>query len=88
MTLAVGTGSGNTPVQLARGLAVVADTLDPDAFVLGGGLSQIEQLYDGLLEQQIGSYVFGGKGRTPVLKNAFGDSSGVRGAAWLWPSTH
>ena len=71
--------------RLARGLAVVADVLDPDVFVLGGGLSQIEALYDGSLEQQIGSYVFGGNGRTPVVKNAFGDSSGVRGAAWLWP---
>lgn len=72
--------------RLARGLAIVADVLDPDVFVLGGGLSQIDQLYDGSLEQQIGSYVFGGRGHTPVLKNAFGDSSGVRGAAWLWPA--
>ncbi len=71
--------------RLARGLAVVADVLDPDAFVLGGGLSQIAQLYDGSLEAGIGSYMFGGNGRTPVLKNSFGDSSGVRGAAWLWP---
>lgn len=69
--------------RLARGLAVVADVLEPDVFVLGGGLSQIEQFYDGSLEQQIGSYVFGGRGLTPVLRNASGDSSGVRGAAWL-----
>ncbi len=72
--------------RLARGLAVVADVLDPDAIVLGGGLSQIEQLYNGSLERQMNAHIFGGNGRTPILKNAFGDSSGVRGAAWLWPA--
>jgi fructokinase len=71
--------------RLARGLAQVLDVLDPDAIVLGGGLSNLGRLYDGRLPLQIAKYTFGGGCETPVLKNRHGDSSGVRGAAWLWP---
>ena len=71
--------------RIARGLAVIVDVLDPDAVVLGGGLSNIDRLYSGRLEAKIGDYTFGGGTRTPILRNLHGDSSGVRGAAWLWP---
>jgi len=69
--------------RLARALAHVVNMLDPDVIVLGGGLSRIERLYaevPGLLPK----YVFGGECDTPVLQAVHGDSSGVRGAAWLF----
>ncbi len=71
--------------RLARGLAVVVDIFDPDTVVLGGGLSNLDVLYRGPLEQRISQYTFGGGTATPVRRNVHGDSSGVRGAAWLWP---
>lgn len=71
--------------RLARGLAVIVDLLDPDVVVLGGGLSNLDALYTGQLERRIADFTFGGGTRTPVLRNVHGDSSGVRGAAWLWP---
>ncbi|MDE1156308.1 MAG: ROK family protein [Acidobacteriaceae bacterium] len=72
--------------RMARALAQVVNILDPDAIVLGGGLSNLDILYaDGGLMDRIGDYTFGGGMNTPVLKNMHGDSSGVRGAAWLWP---
>ncbi len=70
--------------RLGRGLAGVVNILDPDVIVLGGGLSNLDHLYDGLpqaMRPQIFSDVF----QTPVLKNRLGDSAGVIGAAWLWP---
>ncbi|MBS0333965.1 MAG: ROK family protein [Proteobacteria bacterium] len=70
--------------RLARGLAVISDILDPDVIVLGGGMSNVMSLYDGLTEA-IGAYAFSDVYTTPVYKAAHGDSSGVRGAAWLWP---
>ncbi len=70
--------------RLARGLAVIADILDPDVVVLGGGMSNVEALYD-RLPGAIASYTFSDVFTTPVRKAAHGDSSGVRGAAWLWP---
>ena len=70
--------------RLARGLAVIADILDPDVFVLGGGMSNVETLYP-RLPAAIGGYVFSDVFATPVRKAVHGDSSGVRGAAWLWP---
>jgi fructokinase len=70
--------------RLARGLAVVCDILDPDVIVLGGGLSNVEALYPRLPEA-IAGYVFSDVFATPVRRAAHGDSSGVRGAAWLWP---
>jgi fructokinase len=70
--------------RLARGLAVVCDVLDPDLIVLGGGLSQVGELYD-CLPAAIAAHVFSDCFATPVRPAAHGDSSGVRGAAWLWP---
>jgi fructokinase len=70
--------------RLARSLASVVNILDPDAIVLGGGLSNIGALYEGLTER-IAAYTFSDGCDTPVLQAAHGDSSGVRGAAWLWP---
>jgi fructokinase len=70
--------------RLARGLAVIADILDPDVIVLGGGMSNVEAIYGGLTEA-IGAYAFSDVFATPVRRAVHGDSSGVRGAAWLWP---
>jgi fructokinase len=70
--------------RLARGLAVIADILDPDAIVLGGGMSNLAELYE-RLPDAIGGYAFSDVFTTPVRKAVHGDSSGVRGAAWLWP---
>ncbi len=71
--------------RLARGLAQVVNLLDPDAVVLGGGLSKMDHLYD-RLPALIGRHVFSDVSNTPILRPAHGDSSGVRGAAWLWPA--
>jgi fructokinase len=71
--------------RLARGLASVINLLDPDAIVLGGGLSNITQLYSSL-PSIIDKYAFSDGIDTPILRAAHGDSSGVRGAAWLWPA--
>jgi fructokinase len=71
--------------RLARGLAVIIDLLDPDAIVLGGGLSNMAHLYS-VIPPLLSKYVFTDVCNTPVLKNKHGDSSGVRGAAWLWPA--
>jgi fructokinase len=65
-------------------LAVISDIIDPDVVVLGGGMSNVASLYDGLTEA-IAAYAFSDVYTTPVVKAAHGDSSGVRGAAWLWP---
>jgi fructokinase len=72
--------------RMARGLAVVVNILDPDVIVLGGGLSNMEHLYTRVPER-MKRYVFSDFVDTPVVRNAHGDSSGVRGAAWLWPAT-
>jgi fructokinase len=69
--------------RLARALALVINILDPDAIVLGGGLSNIERLYDNVPELWR-AHVFSDRVATRLLKNCRGDSSGVRGAAWLW----
>lgn len=70
--------------RLARGLAVVVDLLDPDVIVLGGGMSNIARLYEGL-PAAIAPHVFSDVFTTRIVKALHGDSSGVRGAAWLWP---
>ena len=70
--------------RLARALAVVANILDPDVIVLGGGLSNIARLYDEL-PPLVEQYAFNLGGPPKIVKNRHGDSSGVRGAAWLWP---
>jgi fructokinase len=71
--------------RLARGLAQVVNLLDPDVIVLGGGLSNMDHLYE-VLPPLVRRYVFSDVVRTPILRNQHGDSSGVRGAAWLWPA--
>ncbi len=70
--------------RLARGLANVVNILDPDVIVVGGGVSRVERLYRNVPEL-VREYVFGGDFDTPIVPARFGDSSGVRGAAWLWP---
>lgn len=70
--------------RLARALAMVIDIVDPDVIVLGGGLSNLEVVYREL-PARIAPQVFSDDLVTPVVRSAHGDSSGVRGAAWLWP---
>ena len=70
--------------RLGRGLAVVCDLIDPDVIVLGGGVSNIDGLYDAL-PAAVAAHVFSDSFTTPIRPAAHGDSSGVRGAAWLWP---
>jgi fructokinase len=72
--------------RIARGLSTVVDIVDPDVIVLGGGLSRIHRLYSGSLSTRLRDYGFGGGVHTPIRRNLHGDSSGVRGAAWLWPA--
>lgn len=69
--------------RLARALAHVINLLDPDVIVLGGGLSNIEALY-ARVPQLWGPWVFSDRVDTRLERNVHGDSSGVRGAAWLW----
>ena len=69
--------------QLASALSVVTNILDPDIIVLGGGLSNIKSLYIEL-PVQLEKQVFSDHFRTKIVKAKHGDSSGVRGAAWLW----
>jgi fructokinase len=70
--------------RLARALASVINILDPDAIVIGGGVSNIASLYDAL-PPRLARYVFSDGVRTKIVKAVHGDSSGVRGAAMLWP---
>jgi fructokinase len=69
--------------RAGRGLAVIVNTLDPDIFVMGGGMSNVDELYRDL-PAAIARYTFSPVFYTPVVKAKHGDSSGVRGAAWLW----
>lgn len=69
--------------RVARGLAVVVNALDPDVLVMGGGMSNVDELYSDLpraLADRVFSTVF----HTPIRRAVHGDSSGVRGAALLW----
>ncbi|AOM41198.1 fructokinase [Xenorhabdus hominickii] len=70
--------------RLARALAQVINLFDPDVIVLGGGMSNVDRLYQ-TLPDLVKEWVFGGECATPIRKALHGDSSGVRGAAWLWP---
>ena len=72
--------------RLARALASIINVIDPDAIVLGGGLSSIGRLYDDV-PRAWSPYVFSDRVETELLPPKFGDSSGVRGAAWLWPAS-
>tara|TARA_B100001173_G_C16004477_1_gene554926 strand:+ start:939 stop:1856 length:918 start_codon:yes stop_codon:yes gene_type:complete len=69
--------------RMARLIAVMIGIFDPDAIILGGGMSNIERFYKNI-PSLIPKYTFSNKIKTKVLKNLHGDSSGVRGAAWLW----
>ncbi len=69
--------------RLARTLCSVINLLDPEAVVMGGGLSNIEAIYREI-PPRLNSYAFSDGVDTPVLRARYGDSSGVRGAAWLW----
>jgi len=72
--------------RLARALAVVVNIIDPHAIVLGGGLSQMTQLYERVPQLWTrGIFSEPDHIATKLLPPRFGDSSGVRGAAWLWP---
>jgi fructokinase len=70
--------------RLARGLASVIDVVDPDVVVLGGGMSNIAGLAEAA-SAGLPKWVFSDTVATRVVPNVHGDSSGVRGAAWLWP---
>jgi fructokinase len=69
--------------RVARGLSIVVNTLDPDILVMGGGMSNVEELYSDL-PPELARHVFSTVFETPIRKAVHGDSSGVRGAAWLW----
>ncbi len=70
--------------RFARAIAGVVNILDPNAIVIGGGLSKIDALY-AELPARVERYAFSPQGPSLIVKNRHGDSSGVRGAAWLWP---
>ena len=70
--------------QVARGLAAIINAIDPDVIVLGGGASNIQALYTEV-PKLLPHYVFGRECYTPIVQAVHGDSSGVRGAAWLNP---
>lgn len=70
--------------RLGRSLASVVNILDPDVIVLGGGLSNISELYQSV-PAVLARHVFGDAVITRIVPPVHGDSSGVRGAAWLWP---
>lgn len=69
--------------RVARGLSVVVNTLDPDILVMGGGMSNVPELYEAL-PPRLAHYTFSTVFHTPIAQSRHGDSSGVRGAAWLW----
>jgi fructokinase len=71
--------------RLGRALAIVINIVDPDVIVLGGGVSNVEVLYE-LVPQRWAEWVFSDGVATRLAQSHHGDSSGVRGAAWLWPA--
>ncbi len=71
--------------QLARALASVINIVDPTVIVLGGGLSNVQRLYTNVARLW-GAYVFSDAVNTRLVQARYGDASGVRGAAWLWPN--
>ncbi|MEZ5738367.1 MAG: ROK family protein [Burkholderiaceae bacterium] len=73
--------------RLARSLAMVINIVDPDVVVFGGGMSHVHELHQ-RMPGSIQSYVFSDRIDTRFVPNMHGDSSGVRGAAWLWPGAH
>ena len=94
-TIAAAAATGNEPARralelyadrLARALAAVINLIDPEVIVLGGGLSNIDYLYE-RVPQLWSNWVFSDTIVTRLMANKHGASSGVRGAAWLWPTT-
>ena len=69
--------------RLARAIATAVNIIDPDVLVLGGGMSNLARLYKNL-PALVQKWTFGGEFTTPIRPAKHGDSSGVRGAAWLW----
>ena len=69
--------------RLARAIATAVNIIDPDVLVLGGGMSNISRIYK-TIPELVQKWIFGGEFSTPVRPAKHGDSSGVRGAAWLW----
>ena len=69
--------------RMARALASIINVIDPEVIVLGGGLSNLERLYENV-PKRWDEWVFSDRVDTRLLKHHHGDSSGVRGAAWLW----
>jgi len=69
--------------RLGRGLAVICNVIDPDVIVLGGGMSNMPELYE-RLRDEIGRWIFSDVCSTRIVPAQYGDSSGVRGAAMLW----
>lgn len=68
--------------HLARGLSIICNIVDPDIIVLGGGMSNIEFIYDNI-DRAMNKYIFSDTFNTKIVRNIHGDSGGVRGAAWL-----
>ena len=71
--------------RLARGLATVVNIIDPDVIVLGGGVSNLSGL-EQHVQAALPPWVFTDQVAARVVRNKWGDASGVRGAAWLWPA--
>ncbi len=93
--LATAAGAGDAAAQatleryelrLAKSLATIINVADPDVIVLGGGCSNIDRLYQNVAKLW-GRFAFSDSLTTELKKARHGDSSGVRGAAWLWPDT-
>jgi len=70
--------------RMARALSMIINLIDPEVIVLGGGMSNVDALYK-LVPQMWGDYVYADEVLTKLVPPRHGDSSGVRGAAWLWP---
>ena len=69
--------------RLARAIATAVNIIDPEVFVLGGGMSNISRIYN-TIPDLVQEWTFGKEFSTPIKPAIHGDSSGVRGAAWLW----
>ncbi|MBI4124086.1 MAG: ROK family protein [Betaproteobacteria bacterium] len=72
--------------RLARAFSLIINVLDPDMIVVGGGMSKHDQIY-AEVPALLSKYVYCERPSTPIVRAAHGDSSGVRGAAMLWPAT-
>lgn len=70
--------------RLAKALSSYVNMLDPDVIVFAGGVCNVDRLYTNV-PKLMPQYIFGHEFHTPIRKALHGDSSGVRGAAWLWP---